>query len=174
MTLSRRVLDFASVSIYASSVRLFFVHVGARSRIISHLGTWDYFGRSRSHRRHRGASAGELDRGAAGLSGAAREERKPFPVMLQPQRFNSLMSLTFFVGSPTDHFSNTVQTPVHTREDPSRTNPKGRQTKKNDRAAITPRIERMHLTPPPPGTPPRTAPRWSAHPPKTAPSGRSP
>ena len=25
-------------------------NVGARSRIISHLGTWDYFGRSRSHR----------------------------------------------------------------------------------------------------------------------------
>ena len=24
--------------------------MGARSRIISHLGTWDYFGRSRSHR----------------------------------------------------------------------------------------------------------------------------
>ena len=28
-------------------------NVGARSRIISHLGTWDYSGRSRSHRRHR-------------------------------------------------------------------------------------------------------------------------
>ena len=28
-------------------------NVGTRSRINAHLGTWDYFGRSRSHRRHR-------------------------------------------------------------------------------------------------------------------------
>ena len=27
--------------------------MGARSRVISHLGTWDYYGLSRSHRRHR-------------------------------------------------------------------------------------------------------------------------
>ena len=48
MTLFKRIFEFASVSIYASSGRLFFVYRGARSRITSHLGTWGYFRRARA------------------------------------------------------------------------------------------------------------------------------
>ena len=38
------------MSITLARLALLCINMGARSRIISHLGTWDYFGRSRSHR----------------------------------------------------------------------------------------------------------------------------